>query len=70
MAASVQELKDIIVELKMDKIKMSVPQGHCPYAYYRVTNPLESCDETDCDYCTNVFLNIMRQMIVEEVNKL
>lgn len=70
MAASVQELKDIIVELKMDKIRMSVPQGHCPYAYYSISNPFSSCDDTDCSTCSNVFLENMRKLVTEEVSKL
>ena len=37
MAATVKELKDIIVDLKMDLVKANIPSGNCPYAYYPVS---------------------------------
>ena len=32
--ATVEELKEMIIELKVDLAKAQIPQGHCPYAYY------------------------------------
>ena len=32
--ATVKELKEIIIELKMDLVKANIPYGNCPYAYY------------------------------------
>lgn len=70
MAASVEELKNIIVDLKMDKVMMSIPKGHCPYAYYSISNPFSSCDDIDCNTCGNVFLENMRKLVIEKVSKL
>ena len=32
--ASIEELKKIIVDLRMDLVRESIPRGHCPYVYY------------------------------------
>ena len=32
--ATVEELKEMIVELKVDLAKANIPYGNCPYAYY------------------------------------
>ena len=34
MAATIEELKEMIVDLKMDLVRANIPSGNCPYAYY------------------------------------
>lgn len=65
--ASTDELKKIIVELRMDLIKMSIPSGNCPYAYYKKENPVSSCDNVSCSKCKEIFLDGMRKDIEKEV---
>lgn len=36
MAKTKAELKDMIVDLRVQIVKMSIPNGHCPYSYYRL----------------------------------
>ena len=67
MAATIQELKDIIVDLRIENIECTIPSGHCPYAYYNIDNPIASCDETSCNQCRVVFLDTMCKKIEKEV---
>lgn len=70
MAATVKELKDIIVDLKMDLVKANIPSGNCPYAYYHRENPIEDCNSVSCEECKRIFLDVMRKDIEEEVQAL
>lgn len=36
--AKISELKEMIIDLKLDLIKAGIPQGNCPYAYYQADN--------------------------------
>lgn len=70
MAATVKELKDIIVDLKMDLVKANIPIGNCPYAYYHRENPIEDCNSVSCGECKRIFLDGMRKDTEEEVRAL
>lgn len=66
-----RELKRMIVGLRMDLVKATVPRGHCPYAYYScssITKP-DNCDDIGCNECEALFLRKMEEKIREEVNK-
>lgn len=52
--ATVEELKEIIIDLKVSLGKAYVPQGHCPYAYYPEVNG-ECRDDGDCSVCKQEF---------------
>lgn len=68
--ATTQELKRIIVDLRMDLVKETVPKGYCPYSYYSsVTQPV-NCDYIDCDECRTLFFEKMEENIREEVEQL
>ena len=67
MAATVKELKDIIVDLKMDLVKANIPSGNCPYAYYHRENPIEDCNSVSCGECKRIFLDGIRKDIEKEV---
>lgn len=64
------QLKEVIVDLKMQLVKVSVPQGHCPYTYYRIPNPISDCNSIACSACHEIFHNNMREFIVAEVAKM
>lgn len=70
MAATVEELKDMIVDLKIDLVKANIPKGHCPYAYYPIEKPISNCDGDICEDCKKNFFNIMRKAIEEKVKAL
>ena len=68
--AKISELKEMIVELRLDLVSANIPHGHCPYAYYH--NPVEhgDCGEIDCDMCRCRFMEDMETEIRKEVKRL
>lgn len=66
----VNELKEIIVELKMELLKANIPKGHCPYSYYKPTAERKIDCSIDCDACRWLFMQDMEKDIRAEVEKL
>lgn len=67
--ASIVELKNIIVDLKVELAKSRIPHGHCPYAYYSIERDgNEGCD--NCVECEREFSNKIREMYEMEVSGL
>lgn len=61
-----EQLKEVILELRIELIKANIPQGHCPYAYYNeFKNPLDDC--SNCDECKEVFLNKWEEIITDNL---
>lgn len=69
MAATVEELKSLIVGIKMEVIKLSMQKGNCPYAYYSMEQ-ITSCDDTNCNECKKDFMSRFRKDIEENVKNL
>ena len=67
--ASIKELKEMIVDLKVELMKANIPEYHCPYACYPNHKPDINCD-IGCDECTENFFETMRKRIEEQVAKL
>lgn len=67
MAATISELKEMIVDLRVDLVKTNIPSGNCPYAYYNRQNPIGDCDSVSCGECKRIFFDSMRKDIIEEV---
>lgn len=67
--ANVNELKEIIVELKMELIEARIPKGYCPYSFYNPTTKRKG-DCSNCERCRQVFMKDMEKDIREEVNAL
>ena len=68
--AKISELKEMIVELKLDLINANIPYGHCPYTYYQPSTKHGDCGEIDCDKCRYRFMEDMERDIRKEVRKL
>ena len=68
--AKISELKEMIVESKLDVINATIPYGHCPYAYYHPPIKHGDCGEIDCDMCRRRFMEDMERDIRKEVKKL
>lgn len=69
--AKISELKEMIVELEMDLIKATIPDGYCPYAFYPIGNKdRESIKCRDCDKCTETYFEEYEEMIKKKVRKL
>ena len=69
--ATISELKEKIVDLKLDVIRAEIPQGHCPYAYYQPTTKRDvDCNEIGCNECKRIFMEDMEKDIRKEVEML
>ena len=66
--ATIEELKEIIIELKVDLAKANVPYGHCPHAYYPGMKHDGQCD--DCNQCTREFFQRYENIVRAKVDKL
>lgn len=66
---TVEELKEIIVYLKVSLEKSGVPQGHCPYAYYPGIEG-DCREDGDCDKCEREFWQKYRAKVEEWVESL
>lgn len=60
---STAELKEIIVGLKMDNLKMQMPKGTCPYTYYTPSGDKKIKCIMNCNECWNDFM-IRREKII------
>lgn len=67
MAATVKELKNMIVDLRLDLVSANIPSSHCPYTYYNRENPIEDCNSVGCNECRRIFMDNMRKDIEKEV---
>ena len=69
--AKISELKEMIVDLKLDLIRANIPQGNCPYAYYQPTTKRDiDCNEIGCNECKRIFMEDMKRDIRKVVRKL
>lgn len=68
--AKISELKEIIVDLKMSLVRASIPQGNCPYAYYRLSVQRDCSSEISCSECRRMFMEDMEKDIRKAVRKL
>lgn len=64
----IEELKEIIVDLKIQLAKERIPYGHCPYCYYLDIPQEGDCD--DCDKCKWEFFKKYEDKIRKDVEKL
>ncbi len=63
--ATIEQLKERIIELKVEVARATVPQGHCPYAYYTCIPKEENCD--NCAECK--FFEKYESKVRQEVEK-
>lgn len=68
--ADISELKEMIVDLKMQLVKTQIPKGCCPYTYSaELAKHMKGCT-MDCDKCRERFMVAMRKKIIKEVENL
>lgn len=70
--ASIRELKDIIVDLKVSLAETRVPRGNCPLHYFKVSSYVGlGCDTgVSCDVCKDRFFEQYRKDCTAEVRNL
>lgn len=67
---TVDELKEIILKLKMDNLKIQIPKGTCPYTYYTPSNNNKINCIMDCNECWYTFMERREEIIRAEVRNL
>lgn len=68
--ASVEELKEIIIKLKMELVNNKIPKGHCPYTYYTaLSKRMKDCD-MDCIKCREKFMVEMERYVRKNVEEM
>lgn len=64
------ELKEMIINLRMQNIALQIPEGNCVYAYFGLKNmPDIDCENVSCAACKQQFFELKRKEITETVNK-
>ena len=66
----INELKEIIINLKMELIEERIPKGHCPFTYYRLANGKNIDCNIGCEKCRNLFIKSMEKHIRKKVAEL
>lgn len=73
MAATIEELKRLLIQARFEKALASIPHGHCPNVYFKV-NYLSGCMSSDykytCDACKHHFKQELYKQIEKEVMEL
>jgi len=67
MAATIKELKDMIVDLRMDLVDANIPSSHCTYACYNRENLIKDCNSIGYGECRRIFMDNMRKDIEKVV---
>lgn len=69
--AKISELKEMIVELKVDLHMANLPYGTCPYRYFgNPTNKEADCNEVSCYECKRIYFEDYENVVRKEVRKL
>ena len=69
--ATIQELKELLIEERVQRVMDSVPKGNCPNAYYNFDyNSGCGEEEMTCEQCKRNFKNTVIEIITKEVNAL
>ena len=67
--ADINELKEMIIDLRMELLAEEIPEGYCPYSVY-TPKTKKNHDCSDCVRCRRVFMRDMEKDIRAEVNAL
>lgn len=62
-------LKSEYVEAKVTSIMRTIPEGHCPAAYFNFDDIELDCNEVSCFQCKQQFKARIEQEVREEIEK-
>ena len=69
--ATIQELKKMLIQEKVERIMDSIPNGNCPNAYYSIDyNSGCGEEEMTCEQCKRNFKKAVIEIVTAEVNAL
>lgn len=69
--AKISELKEIIVDLKVELHKANLPYGCCPYRWFgNPTNKELDCNEVGCDECKRTYFDDYEAKTRKEIKSL
>ena len=68
MAATIPELKRLLIQARFEKALATIPHGHCPNVYYGL-DYMQGCnsDGSHCAGCKQFFKEILYKQIEKEV---
>jgi hypothetical protein len=75
MAATIEELKRLLINEKVGRLMGRIPDGNCPTAYYPGIQYVTGCDISDdsddyknnCTKCKNRFHKALYEYVEKEV---
>jgi hypothetical protein len=69
--AKISELKEIIVDLRVELHMAQLPYGTCPYRWFgNPTNKELDCNEIDCNVCKRNYFDDYEAKVRKEVKSL
>lgn len=71
--ATVEQLKEMLIEERVGRIIGSIPNGNCPNAYYHFeyeTGCMSEDDNDNCFKCKQRFKQAVEKAVREEIEKL
>lgn len=68
--ATVEELKEMIVDLRVEVVKAKIPDMDCPYAHFRSIESPTNCNDAVCEKCKDIFFEKIREKFKKEVAQL
>ena len=69
--AKISELKEMIIDLKVELRMEQLPYGACPYRWFgNSENKNVACSEISCDECKRGYFEDYESKIRKEVRKL
>ena len=73
LKGKVEELKEIIVNLKLELVEAHIPMGYCPYSYTHYKSAFNrdiDCNEISCNKCRELFMQDIEKEIRKEVENI
>lgn len=65
--ATVEELKEMIVDLRMEIVKAKIPDMDCPYVHFRSIESPTDCNDISCEKCKDAFFLKIKEKFENEV---
>lgn len=68
MAATIFELKRLLIQARFEKALAIIPDGNCPNCYFKV-NYLTGCDSSNINYGCTVCKQHFKEALYKQIEK-
>ena len=71
--ATIEQLKEMLIKERVNRICDSIPDGHCPNAYYNLeyeTGCVSEDENDNCCKCKLRFRQAVEKLVREEIEEL